>query len=139
MKYSNDDSCLTPAQLYTLGIRLAQRYAPGSVTRAMISGLYEQPIPIPVIVCHGETWIWLDRYYAAVETKDIPVTYVYVTKTHIYEERHGYRKAATERGDDSIKIQAEIAMQLKTAGRAMRASGTKIWVHQNYKAFTEVA
>ena len=55
MKYSNDGSCLTPAQLYALGLRLAQRYAPGSVTRALISGLYEKPIPMPVIIRRGQT------------------------------------------------------------------------------------
>lgn len=46
MKCANDGSFLTPRQLYALGMRLAQRYAPGSVTRAMISSLYEKTIPM---------------------------------------------------------------------------------------------
>ena len=139
MKYSNDGSCLTPAQLYALGIRLAQRYAPGSVTRALISSLYEKPIPMPVIIRRGQTQLWIDRHYAAVETKDLPVTYVYITKMHIFEERRSYRDAAKESNDETIKLPADIARQFKTAGKAMLASGTKIWVHNNFKAYTEVA
>ena len=139
MKYINDGSCLLPAQLYSLGTRLAQRYAPGSVTRAMVSDLYEKAIPMPVIICRGDTRIWLDRHYAAVETKDMPVTYVYVTKTHIYEERHSYREAANARGDKSIKLPDNIDLQFKAASKAMRASGKKIWVHNSFKAYTEVA
>ena len=139
MKYSNDGSCLTPSQLYALGIRLAQRYAPGSVTRALISGLYEKPIPMPVIIRCGETSLWIDRHYAAVETKGRPVTYVYMTKMHIWEERRSYREAAKERADDSIRLPEDIARQFKTAARAMRAGGTKIWVHGNFKAFMETA
>ena len=139
MKYINDGSCLTPSQQYALGTRLAQRYAPGSVTRAMIGSLYEKPIPLPVIIRRGDTRIWLDRHYAAVETKDMPVTYVYMTKMHIYEERRSYREAAKARNDATIKLPEEIAGQFKVAGRAMRAGGTKIWVHSNFKAYTEVA
>ena len=139
MKYINDGSCLTPAQLYALGTRLAQRYAPGSVTRAMISSLYEKPIPLPVIIRRGDTRIWIDRHYAAVETKDVPVTYVYLTKMHIYEERRSYHEAAKERNDATIKIPADIDRQFQSAGKAMRASGTKIWVHNSFKAYVEVA
>ena len=139
MTYINNGSCLTPAQLSLLGTRLAQHYAPGSVTREMISGLYEIPIPMPVIIRRGETRLWLDRHYAAVETKDLPVTYVYMTKMHIFEERRSYREAAKERKVDSIKLPEDIARQFKTAAKAMRSSGTKIWVHNNFKAYTEVA
>ena len=139
MKYINDGSCLMPAQLYSLGTSLAQRYAPGSVTRAMVSDLYEKAIPMPVIICRGDTRIWLDRHYAAVETKDLPVTYVYMTKTHIYEERHSYMEAANARGDKSIMLPDNIALQFKAAAKAMRARGTKIWVHDSYKIYTEVA
>ncbi len=139
MKYINDGSCLTPAQLYALGTRLAQRYAPGSVTRAMIGSLYEKAIPMPVIIRRGDTKVWIDRHYAAVETKNLPVTYVYMTKMHIFEERRSYREAAKERDDATIKLPADIAGQFKSAGKAMRASGKKIWVHNSFKAYTEVA
>lgn len=139
MKCVNDGSFLAPGQLYTLALRLAQRYAPGSVTRAMISGLYGKPIPLPVIIRRGDTRIWLDRHYAAVETKTLPVTYVYMTKTHILEERRSYREAAKERDDATVRLPDSIARQFKFASKAMRARGTRIWVHDSYKAYTEVA
>ena len=139
MKCANDGSFLTPRQLYALGMRLAQRYAPGSVTRAMISSLYEKTIPMPVIIRRGDTKVWIDRHYAAVETKNLPVTYVYMTRTHILEERRSYRDAAKERDDATIRLPESIARQFRFALKAMHMSGAKMWVRENYKAYLEVA
>ena len=139
MKHVNDGSSLTPRQLYALGMRLAQRYAPGSVTRAMISSLYEKAIPMPVIIRRGDTKVWIDRYYAAVETKNLPLTYVYLTSTHILEERRSYREAAKERDDATIRLPESIARQFRFALRAMHMSDVKVWLRENYKAYLEVA
>lgn len=139
MRMCNGGSFFNSEQLYALGLEMARRYVPDSITRTMICELYKATIPIPVIIRRGGTTLWIDKYYAAVETEECPLTYVYLTRSHIYEEEHGYLEAAKARENDNLKLPWNIAHQFRYANKQMRKYGTKIWLHDSYKAIMEVA
>ncbi len=57
-----------------------------------------QLVPKTMLIENEEMQLWIDKYYIAYSRYDEEeVHYVYLTKTHIREERVSYRKARKER------------------------------------------
>ena len=133
----DDTKCLTAEQLFSLGNILAREYGLRAFTRSAVRELYAAPIPIPVVKNGGHVTLWLDRYYAAVETEDIPLRYVYLTQRHIAEERIGYSRAAVLRGNPAIKLPDCIQKQFRAAEKAT-PDGCTVWLDDEYKATLEV-
>ncbi len=128
---------LTAKQLFSLGNMLAKQHGLPGFARAEIAGLYNKPIPIPIIKRTGSVTLWLDRYYAAVKAKGAPFRYVYLTDTHISEERASYKEAAEERSDPTIKLPSDIQKQFKAADQK-KQMGCKFWVDNDYQIILEV-
>ena len=86
-------------------------------TDAQMYTEYYSDIPIPIFLDNGGVYVWIDRYYIAYQVGFGDVIYVYLTKTHICEERAS-----------RIKLPPDIKRTFDYAFKQMNKLKTYTWV-----------
>lgn len=74
-----------------------------------LAALYADEIPQPILLNNGEMTLWIDRYYAAYQKGGGAVRYVYLTRTHVSEEREAYEQVG-------LPLPADIEEAFRAAG-----------------------
>lgn len=96
--------------------------------------LYNVKFPQPIIRENGDSVLWVDVNYLALQIDAGPVQYLYLNRVHINEERSSYREASKERGE-KICIPGDINAQFEKAMRTMNRTETLICITEAAKAY----
>lgn len=89
---------LNDLTLMTYAEKTAQKFGITLPEIKLLLKYINEATPRTIRIDNGEFQMWIDKYYIAYSRYDQEeVHYVYLTKTHIREERVSYRKARKER------------------------------------------
>lgn len=100
-----------------------------------IRELYNSDIPQPIVIHNINGTVWLDPYYAAFCLTGGRITYVYISKKHIFEELKSCRPSGKRRNRRMI-LPYGIREQFRRALKYMRETGSDAWVEtRDYSLF----
>lgn len=123
-----DKPCLPQHRLLQLANALADRYGFRRIANSELMEMYSATkITLPIIRQNQGGMLWVDRYYVAVQHNDGDVQYVYLTKTHINEERYSYR-ALKKCRENPATLPEDIVAQFQLASSRIRASGVPFFL-----------
>ena len=128
MPSKKDAPCMPQHMLLQLANAMADRHGFRRIMLNELTTMYSRTkIPLPIMLRHKDSTLWVDRYYMAVQHEDEDVRYVYLTEAHIHEEMYNYRVLKKCR-ENPATLPKDIVMQFRVALRRMHASGVPIYV-----------
>ena len=131
MKHEKIVDSLTARSIMKLSRKIARRYGLRMPDPDELHKQYKSRYPLPCVTKTDAGEMWTDRYYLAYQLigMDAP-KYVYLTKTHILEEKVSYRSASKLRGTN-VSVPISILSQFKTAYASMRYNGIELWLAED--------
>ena len=121
---------LEAKQLYALAVDVARKYGLKPPTRKDIAANYSDRWASPIVTQNASGRMWTDKYYLAFQFLTEEVRYLYISRRHISEELQGYKIAAVERNDASIRLPEDIHAQFRKALARMKKNGQNIWLKE---------